>query len=173
MVGGGFGGLQAVKALSFAVAEGALLADVIAGELTRLGCRHFFLLTLDHPIAAHLGVQVDIDFVLIKDALVTRQGRQQLLNAVQTPRFGRFRPGAADGLLRPPPPCLDLGQGPTHGGHVDSSARQADHRCYQQLAGPRGATPAIVLGRGAHDLVQLAQIVFVELVRPVVGSAIA
>ncbi len=55
---------------------------------------------------------------------------------------------------------------------MDTYARHPHHRFHQQLAGPRRPTPAIVLRRRPNDLVQLAQILFVQLVRPIISSTI-
>src|SRR5260370_4430977 len=116
------------------------------GQVTLLvlsGSQNLFLLPAHHPIQTYLRVQVNIDLVFIEGRFASRQGRQQLLQAVQTPCFCGFLPRAAHPLFGPPPPRFDLGPRSTHGFPMNAGSPPPPHGFHPPVPPPRPPPPTL------------------------------
>src|SRR5580765_30063 len=124
---------------------------------------HLLLLAANHPVQTDFRVEMDIDFIFVNRDVSMGQRGQQVAESVQTSRFRGFRPRATNHWTWAAASRFDQGQGPTHGTDVDTHASLPDQSLDEQFPRPSRATPAILLRRGPHDLVQSRQKVFIQL----------
>src|SRR6266478_9085179 len=105
---------------------------------------------LQHPIAADLGIQVNVHFIKVHRHLPSRQAADHSLDLAQTQHPAGFFPRAADDGLGATETYLVSLQHPANRCATDRDARYLLQSKFQQLLGPRG-TPKTVVPRALSD----------------------
>src|SRR6202050_4188335 len=134
--------------------------------------QRFFLLPLAHPIKANIGIQMNIDLVLVDRRLRAWQGREQTPQSIDTPGFYRGMPRTLHAWTRIGATRPDQSQGAAHGCHMNANTCLALHRDHQHFSGPCRPSPTVLWRLAAHHTIQKPQKVFGQFLGPVVFTPI-
>jgi hypothetical protein len=128
--------------------------------------------TSGHPVRADLGVEVDVDLVLVDQDLVVGQTLDHLSQRRETPTTLAGRERAEHHRTWSATSGADQAQRPRHGRHGDHRPGAAGERPHQELASPGRPGPAVLVRPVSQDLREVGEEVVVDLARAVLGAAV-
>ena len=108
------------------------------------------LLTAEHPIAADLRIEMDVDFINVEHRLVVARVFFESLDLPQNTLSPLTRPRAEHDRFRRAESCAELMQRTTHRARGDVSEAAMRHLQAKQLARPRRPHPSEV-GRASRE----------------------
>jgi hypothetical protein len=130
------------------------------------------LVPAQHPVAADLRVEVDVDLVGVKYRLLGARAGFELANRSQNTQPSVTWPRTQDDGLGRTEPRADPRQRPAHRAHGDGREAFELHLQAEQLTGPGRPLPSEVLRRAAQQAHQHAVEPLVGLARAVVAAPV-
>src|SRR6266699_1208729 len=134
---------------------------------------HELLLATQHPIPADARIQVDVDLVFEVGHLAGGEVMDDLEDSPQPVRFARVRPRPQNDRPGHAPARTEIAEHAGHSGHAHPHSRVLPQSLDEQLAGPGGTRPAVILWRDRHQLREGLSQVVVDLHQPIVAAAVA